>query len=293
MRAVHRTEALAGLALDSAPPLRGYSRVRARPEAEVLLATAGGDPLLARWQVGLGQVGAWTSDLASRWSAELARWPSFSKMWGQLARAAMRRGAANHFPIRAHLEGDRVVAHIDALAADDHPMSGLAGTLEVLEASSEAGQVPGGGVAPAGAAPTTTDAAPTKLSTRMAEPTPGVYEAEVPVRGPGALLLAARFTDAAGALVAEAHGRLAVPFARELMPEAAPTPESAANSGAALLDALAARTRGAIVDAPAAVLDAGADRVVAAGSLQTPLLLGAILLFLADLALRRVRFPRS
>jgi hypothetical protein len=202
-------------------------------------------------------------------------------MWGQLARASMRRGAANHFAIKAHLEGDRVMAHVDAIAGDDHPMSGLAGTLEVLEASSEAGS----------AAVTAT--APTRLSTSLAEPTPGVYEGEVPVRGPGALLLAARFTDAGGALVAEAHGRLAVPFARELLPEAASSGEVAVATGKALLDALAARTGGASVDAPAAVLDAGADRVVAAHPVRTPLLLIAILLFVADLALRRVRFPRS
>jgi Ca-activated chloride channel family protein len=298
MRAAHRTEALAGLPLDSAPPLRGYSRVRARPEAELLLVTAGGDPLLARWQVGLGQVAAWTSDLASRWSADLARWPSFSKMWGQLARASMRRGTANHFAIKAHLEGDRVMAHIDAVAGDEHPMSGLAGTLDVLEASSQAagaasaatpasphpGPLPGG---PGRGGSTV----PIKLSVSLAEPTPGVYEASVPVGGPGALLLAARFTDAGGALVAEAHGRLAVPFARELLPEAASSGETGVPAGTALLDALAARTGGARVDSPAAVLDAGADHVVAARSLRTPLLLIAILVFIADLALRRVRFP--
>jgi Ca-activated chloride channel family protein len=272
IRAARRAEALGGLALEGAPPLRGYTRVRARPEAELLLATTSGDPLLARWQVGLGQVAAWTSDLASRWSADLARWPSYAKMWGQLARASMRRGAANHFVIKARLSGDRVLAHLDARGADEQPMAGLAGTLEVLEASAEGG------------------AAATRLSAHLVEPTPGAYEAEVPVGGPGALLLSARLTDPGGALVAEAQGRLSVPFARELLPESAASPEE--SSGMALLEAIAARTGGARVDAPDAVLAPGEDRVMAARPLRTPLLLFAVLLFLADLALRRVRLPR-
>jgi hypothetical protein len=59
-----------------------------------------------------------------------------------------------------------------------------------------------------------------------------------------------------------------------------------------LLDALAARTGGGSVAAPAAALDVAGDRVVGERSLKTPLLLAAILLFLGDLALRRVRSTR-
>ena len=92
--------------------------------------------------------------------------------------ASMRRGAANHFAIKARLVGDRVLAHVDALGADDEPMIGLAASLEITHASAEVGAV---------------SVAPTRVP--MAEPTPGAYEAEAPVRGPGALLLAARFND--------------------------------------------------------------------------------------------------
>src|SRR5204863_386021 len=79
-----------------------------RPRAELLLAAPNGAPLLARWQVGLGQVAAWTSDVEPRWSAAWMRWPPFAKFWAQVTRATMRRRAANHFPLRATLDGDRV-----------------------------------------------------------------------------------------------------------------------------------------------------------------------------------------
>ena len=81
---------------------------RPRAQAETVLVTADGAPLLARWQLGLGQVTAWTSDLGARWGAGWARWPPFDKLWAQLARATMRKGAASHFAIRSARDGDRV-----------------------------------------------------------------------------------------------------------------------------------------------------------------------------------------
>ena len=113
-RAAKRASALAGVPLETAPALGGYVVTRPRPQAETILATADGAPLLARWQLGLGQVTAWTSDLGARWSAAWTRWPAFDKLWAQLARATMRRRAATHFPIRATRAGDVVRLAIDA-----------------------------------------------------------------------------------------------------------------------------------------------------------------------------------
>ena len=64
VRVAKRIAAFAGVDLSHAPPLGGYVVTRPRPEAELVLATGDGAPLLARWQLGLGQVSAWTSDPA-------------------------------------------------------------------------------------------------------------------------------------------------------------------------------------------------------------------------------------
>src|SRR4029077_10707231 len=90
VRVVKRVAALAGVPLEAAPALGGYVVTRPRPQAELVLATADGTPLLARWPLGLGQVLAWTSDLGARWSASWSRWPPGDKLWSQLARATMR-----------------------------------------------------------------------------------------------------------------------------------------------------------------------------------------------------------
>ena len=48
------TQVLAEIRLDEAPFLLGYVVTRAKPTAEVILATESGDPLLAWWRYGLG-----------------------------------------------------------------------------------------------------------------------------------------------------------------------------------------------------------------------------------------------
>ena len=268
LRLSKRAEVLAGLAVESAPALRGYTRTKARKEAEVLLSAGSGDPLLARWQVGLGQAAAWTSDLGARWSGDLARWGAFGKLWGQIARGTMRRGAAHQFPLHTELVGDRVRVRLDTNGADDQQLTGLGGGLQIVEAPADGG-------------------AQRTRAVPLGESAPGLYEAEVEPGGPGALVLTAHLTRG-GQPIAEAHGRLSLPLARELLPAT-----DATTSGRALLESLARRTGGGAAATVEAVLDAGQDRVGTQRSLRTPLLVAALLVFLADVALRRVRLRRS
>jgi hypothetical protein len=274
VRVAKRVAALAGVPLESAPPLGGYVVTRPRREAETVLATADGTPLLARWPLGLGQVAAWTSDLGARWSAAWTRWPPFDKLWSQLARATMRRRAASHFPVRSARAGDAVRLTVDALGADDRFLTGLDGTVEVTAVA------PGGGVG-----------APRPL--HLEESAPGRYEASFrPDIEAGALLFQATLrASAGGAPVADASGRLALPFAPELMPEARGGTGAAAGAGegAALLAAITARTGGRVVSDPAEVLEAGPDQRETRQPLRTPILLGVLGLFLADVFVRRVR----
>ena len=103
VRVAKRVAALAGVPLEigaRAGRLRRDAAARRRPR--LILATGDGAPLLARWQLGLGQVAAWTSDLGARWAAAWSRWPPFEKLWAQVARATMRRRAATPLPDPQH-----------------------------------------------------------------------------------------------------------------------------------------------------------------------------------------------
>jgi uncharacterized membrane protein len=265
-----RAEALAGLPIAGAPPLGGYTVTRARPRAELLLSAPGGAPLLARWQVGLGQVAAWTSDVRPRWSAAWMRWSAFPKFWAQVTRSVMRRRAANHFPLRATLDGDRVTASVDAVGADDRFLSGLDATVAIT------------------AVPPRGEARPERRLP-LPETAPGHYEATFRADLPsGALLLRASLTRA-GAPVGDASGHLALPFAPELRPSPPPAVGEGAARGPALLAAVAARTGGRVLTDAAEILDPGPARPETRQSIRTPLLLAGLLLFVLDVLLRRVR----
>jgi uncharacterized membrane protein len=298
VRVKKRGELLGGLEIESAPKLRGYVLTRPRAQADLFLSSGRGDPLLARWQVGLGQVAAWTSDVKPRWSADFMRWPGFPKFWAQLARTTMRRRAASHFPLRVTLEGETVSASVDAVGTDDRFLSGLEGTLEVIHAAAAADEG-GDGDADGRGDGASKSASGQRRKVTLTEMQPGRYEASFPVprSGVGAFLLTATLRRR-GTPVAEATGRLALPVAPELRPRIPrrPTENGKIESGTPgkqLLAALAARTGGRVVMNPGQVFDAGADRKTSRRGVRTPILLVTMGLFLLDVLLRRVRLPGS
>jgi Ca-activated chloride channel homolog len=81
-----QAEILAGVGMESAPPLKGYVRFIAKPTAETILRMDQKDPLLARWQYGLGRAAVFTSDAKARWAADWVNWPGYDRFWANLLR---------------------------------------------------------------------------------------------------------------------------------------------------------------------------------------------------------------
>lgn len=81
-----KVEILEGVDWQSAPPLAGYVRFIARPTADLLLKADERDPLLVRWQYGLGRAAVFTSDAKSRWAARWIGWQGFDRFWANLLR---------------------------------------------------------------------------------------------------------------------------------------------------------------------------------------------------------------
>lgn len=266
---------LDGVGLAGAPRLGGYVRTHVRPQADLLLSTDSGDPLLSRWSVGLGQVVAWTSDLGPRWAESWARWPPASKFWAQIARATMRARAAERFPLSAKFENGVATVNVEAVGPDDRFLSGLDGVLEITEVGSDGLLNPG-------------------LTRRipLPESAPGRYEARFGVAAgagaaPGALLLHATLTRDLRP-VARADASLAQPFALELRP--AVTSEITTN-GPGLLAAIAARTGGGALASPEDLFRDVPQRRTS-HPLRSPLLVATALLFILDVAIRRLTGAR-
>lgn len=66
------------------PALFGYVAAAPKSTAETILLSHKGDPVLARWQYGLGRTVAWTSDVKGRWAGEWIKWHSFPEFWAKV-----------------------------------------------------------------------------------------------------------------------------------------------------------------------------------------------------------------
>lgn len=250
-------EFLRGSGIEDAPWLRGYVATRARgAPAQVILTTEGGEPLLARWRVGLGWSLAWTSDVKNRWAADWVRWSGYAPFFGRLVREHMRRRTENELPIRTSVEGDEARLVVDALDDEDRFIDDLESVARITpEAGGEPIEVP------------------------LAMVAPGRYEARAPLPGFGAYAVTVEHRRD-GAAVARSTGRIDHPYPREhgLFE---PRPD--------VLDLLAERTGGGRYGSPADLRARDGEHVDAQAPLRAPLFFAVLGLFCVELLLRRVR----
>jgi uncharacterized membrane protein len=85
-KVIKQAGVLEGVGIESVPQLKGYVRYQARPTSDTILAADREDPLLVRWQLGLGRAAVFTSDAKTRWAANWVAWPGFDKLWANIFR---------------------------------------------------------------------------------------------------------------------------------------------------------------------------------------------------------------
>src|SRR5579884_3376809 len=114
-------EILEDVGIESAPPLKGYVRFIARAGAETILRVdRDRDPLLIRWQYGLGRAAVFTSDAKSRWAEAWIGWKGFDRFWINLLRDLLPRAESNE--AKASFDsasGDLMVEYRLAASAED------------------------------------------------------------------------------------------------------------------------------------------------------------------------------
>ncbi len=112
---VRATHALAEIDFEAAPFLLGYVMTRPKPTSEVILSTEKGDPLLAWWRYGLGMTAAFTSDAKSRWAAEWLTWPGYGKFWTQIVRQLMRKSDSRGIVMQMQRRDQQLHLKVDAV----------------------------------------------------------------------------------------------------------------------------------------------------------------------------------
>jgi uncharacterized membrane protein len=141
-------DAFKGIDLESAPPLKGYVATTAKDSAEVILESEKQDPVLARWQYGLGKAAVFTSDLKDRWAAEWLSWKGYGKFWSQLVRETMRPPDSDRFNLRLRRTNDQADITVDAVEPDGQFRNMLRPKVRMIATDQTVVEAPLGQVAP-------------------------------------------------------------------------------------------------------------------------------------------------
>lgn len=251
----------------SAPFLHGYVATRMKPSpAQEILSSDVGEPVLARWRVGLGWSLAWTSDVKNLWAVEWLRWPGYGQFWGQLVREHMRSRRRQEFSMHAEFDQatGTVRAYIDAIDGRDQFQDGLDTKLTVR------------GPEPQGASRTVP----------MKQTAPGRYEAEFTLDRFGSYLLHGSLEKPAegpkgkSVQVAESFGHVQNPYPREYL---------AFEPDKAVLTRIAEGTDATFEPEFRDVFDPKGEHVTYHKDLWSRFVLAALVLYILDVFLRRVR----
>lgn len=127
-----------GLDMARAPSLVGYVATRAKPRAEVIMTSHLGEPILARWRLGLGTVMVWTSDVKAKWAHYWLSWPGYAKFWRQVIRDTMRveREDPSYHLVADVVDGELTVG-VDAVDDEDRFIEGLVSEVTVVDPDGE------------------------------------------------------------------------------------------------------------------------------------------------------------
>lgn len=250
--------------LGTPPLLGGLVLTQARNEPTIVNAmlTPDGEPVLAHWNAGLGQVAAFTSD-AHRWAARWLDWPGYARMWTQIVRTLSRPATSHGYDLTTQATDGRLRVRFEAADDEGTPLDALTVDATVYAPGEE----------------------PTTI--RLDQTGPGVYEGSVEANRTGAYVAVVKPRQA-GSPLPPAIGGATIAAGEEYR---------SLRSNAALLREVASITGGRTLSLDA--LDAATvfDRTAAPPRLASVpiwrrLLMAAIVVLMLDVGTRRIAWDR-
>src|SRR5881296_3764358 len=248
-----KAQVLKGIDFETAPDLLGYAVAKAKEKSEVLLESPREDPLLVRWQYGLGRTAAFTSDLKDRWAVNWLRWNGYSKFWSQLVRETMRPRDNSELNLSVVRDGDHARITADAIQKDGKFLNNGEFQLSVVQPDQSISNVP------------------------LHQVGPGSYEVRFPLKQEGSYVF--RVTgEKAGASRTLAYSY--------------PDEYHLHEPNVDLLRAISDETKGKFQPAAQDIFATNGETTILAMPLWPYLAMIALVLYFADIFLRRVRFGR-
>ncbi len=243
-----------GIDWKDAPILHGYVTTTLKPRGEMLLKGLDDDPLLAKWQYGLGRTVAFTSDAKPKWAKEWIDWAGYRNLWPQVVRWAARRRAATDYRTQVSFEGGKGKVVIDAFDAGGEAQNFLDLEARVTTSEGKTARV------------------------RLTQQGTGRYEGEFPADSKGAYL--ATVADREGSIVGQAGAAVSYSPEYEIRDERRD-----------LLEELARATGGKSMAVPRGVFEHPSQPARSPQEIWRALLGFAIACLLVDVASRRLGIP--
>lgn len=258
-------EAMRGIG-GSLPAMTGYIVTADREGLALTTArTAEDDPLVAQWQHGLGRSVAFTSDAAPRWSSDWVSWGQYKQFWEQHIRWAMRPTGAANLNVATETRGDSTHVVVTALDSSGDPLNFAAFRGAVVDPTLK------------------------PQAFELTQTAPGRYEGDFASNKPGTHIVTLRYDAAAVEGGEPDRGSVQAAVLRPY-----PDEYRALEDNAPLLRQVAELTGGRVLpdDDPANAdlfSRAGLTMPVSLRSIWLVVALVSLGLFLADVAVRRVR----
>ncbi|MFF2888182.1 VWA domain-containing protein [Paenibacillus sp. NPDC057967] len=248
---------------DGVPQLRAYIATTAKELAEVALWSHEGDPILSRWTYGAGRTVAWTSDMTGKWAPDWVTWSRLPQVLAEWVKWTFPQFDSSPYRARTEMNGGAIKLIVESTGgADIVPEGGLAVSLEGEDGNQEV--------------------------KRLMPVAPGRYETTIPELAPGAYLSYIGGYGAEGAEPSVTGGittGLVVPYAAEY--------RIGNHEGEELLAKIANLTGGRTLS----LAEAKESYRFQPASYKQPydwsreLLLLVLLMWLADIAIRRLSVP--
>ncbi|HLG70021.1 MAG TPA: VWA domain-containing protein [Chloroflexota bacterium] len=252
---------LNGIDPSKLPDLKGYVATTPKPTAQPILASAQGDPILSEWQYGLGRVVAWTSDTKGQWATDWIGWPDFAKFWTQVIKRTLPGEIEQNLQTTIVNQGGATQITVDSQDADRQLQNFLTTKATVF--------APGG-----------TD----KTEVQLDQVAPGRYQGSFAANDEGTYLVQVTQANSQGQIVAAQSKGYVVPYSAEYQ---------VLGTNVNLLQQLAGTSGGKALTDAAQAFTHDLAAVGGATSIWQYLAAAALLLFLLDVASRRLRIAPS
>ncbi len=238
------------------PTLYGLDGTMPKDSATVVLWGPEDAPLLAQWQYGLGRTVAWTSDFKGQWGKDLVSWSEFPRLLAQMVGWTLPVVNEDLISVDTTFIGPDLQINVFANDTQSQPLSGLTVQTTIVGSEGIVNQV------------------------TLSEVSAGVYQARTSSPPTGTYFLQIMGTNAEGQQAFQRTTGVIVPYSPEYRQ---------GQSNPTLLQAIAQSTSGRTITEPAAAFDHTLQAVRQSTPIGFLLLLLALLLFLVDVAFRRLR----